>query len=66
MNDPQSTPEPRHPSKGYAGGFFIFLGLLAGAILGVAYGHASLGMVLGFAVGSAIATAIWLLDRRRG
>ena len=66
MNDPVFDPQPRHPSKGLAGGFFIFIGLLAGAIIGIAYNQASTGMIAGFAAGAVAAIAVWLIDRRRG
>jgi uncharacterized membrane protein len=56
----------RHPSKGLAGGFFLFAGLVAGSIIGIIYGQPSIGMIGGFAAGAIIATAIWLLDRRKG
>jgi hypothetical protein len=62
MNDPAN----RHPSKAQAGGFFLFIGLIVGSIIGIIYDQPSMGMVGGFAVGAAIALAIWLLDRRKG
>jgi hypothetical protein len=61
MNDPAN----RHPSKAQAGGIFLFIGLIAGAIIGIIYDQPSMGMVGGFAGGAAIALAIWLLDRRK-
>jgi hypothetical protein len=48
-----------------AGGIFIALGLLVGAIGGVAMDQPSAGMVTGLGVGAAIAVAVWLLDRKR-
>jgi hypothetical protein len=57
---------PRHPSKGIAGGFFIFVGLIVGSIIGVIYNQPSIGMVGGMAAGGVIALSIWLLDRRKG
>jgi hypothetical protein len=48
-----------------AGGIFVALGLLLGAIGGIALGQPSLGMVTGFGAGSAIALVIWLLDSKR-
>jgi hypothetical protein len=48
-----------------AGGIFIAIGLLAGAIAGVALDQPSAGMVIGMGVGAAIAVAVWLLDRKR-
>jgi UDP-N-acetylmuramyl pentapeptide phosphotransferase/UDP-N-acetylglucosamine-1-phosphate transferase len=58
---PKGTDHPR-----LAGGIFIFFGLLIGAVVGVAWNEASLGMVTGLAVGSAIALLVWLVDRNRG
>lgn len=55
---------PQHPRL--AGGFFIAIGMLGGAIIGLVYRQPSLGMVLGLGAGVLIALAIWLLDRRRG
>jgi hypothetical protein len=66
MIDPVQNPQNRHPSKGLAGGFFIFVGLIVGSILGVIYDQPSIGMIAGMAAGGGIALAVWLLDRRRG
>lgn len=66
MNKPENSSNPRHPSKGMAGGFFIFIGLIVGSILGIIFDQPSIGMVAGMVAGAFIATAIWLLDRRRG
>lgn len=48
-----------------AGGIFVALGLLIGAILGVAFDQPSAGLVIGMAIGSMIAVAVWLFDRKR-
>ena len=48
-----------------AGGIFVALGLLIGAILGVAFDQPSAGLVIGMAIGSLIAVAVWLFDRKR-
>jgi hypothetical protein len=66
MNDPANDPNHRHPSNGLAGGFFLFLGLIVGSIIGIIYDQPSLGMIGGFAVGATIALVIWLLDKRKG
>ena len=50
----------------FAGGIFVALGLLVGAIAGIALDQPSAGMVIGFGVGAAIAALIWLFDRKRG
>lgn len=48
-----------------AGGIFVAIGLLVGAIFGIAVDQPSAGMIAGFAIGSAVAVAIWLFDRKR-
>ena len=65
MTEQSKLPSPRHPSKGMAGGFFIFVGLIIGSIIGIIYDQPSIGMVSGMASGGIIATVIWLLDRRK-
>jgi hypothetical protein len=49
-----------------AGGIFIALGLLVGAIAGVVMDQPSAGMVIGLGAGAAIAVIVWLFDRKRG
>jgi hypothetical protein len=48
-----------------AGGIFIALGLLVGAIGGVVMNQPSAGMVIGLGFGVVIAVAVWLIDRKR-
>lgn len=48
-----------------AGGCFLTLFILAGFIAGLAIGNPMAGVIGGTAVGAALATALWLLDRRR-
>ncbi len=48
-----------------AGGIFIALGLLIGAIIGVAMDQPSAGAVIGMTIGTVIAVAIWVMDRKR-
>ena len=48
-----------------AGGIFLFLGPVIGAIYGVEVGEPIIWMLVGFGIGVAIALAIWLLDRRK-
>lgn len=60
MSESQNNP-PR-----LAGGIFIALGLLIGAIAGVALRQPSAGMVIGLASGTALALAVWIFDRKRG
>ncbi len=48
-----------------AGGFFIAVGLIGGAIAGVFWNEPSAGMVIGLIAGIAAATLVWLIDRKR-
>lgn len=48
-----------------AGGIFIAIGLLVGAIVGVAVDQTSAGMVIGLGAGAAVAVFVWLFDRKR-
>ena len=48
-----------------AGGIFLFLGPVAGAVFGISRGEPILWMLYGFAVGAALALGVWLIDRRR-
>nr|WP_294849283.1 hypothetical protein [uncultured Sphingomonas sp.] len=48
-----------------AGGVFIFLGVLAGMILGVINHNLSAYIIGGTAVGIAVAIVVWLIDRSR-
>lgn len=49
-----------------AGGVFVALGLLVGAIAGIALDQPSAGMIAGFAIGVGIALIVWFFDRKRG
>jgi hypothetical protein len=57
--------ETQNSQPRLAGGIFIAVGLLAGAIGGVAMNQPSAGMVIGFGAGAAIALIVWLIDRKR-
>lgn len=59
MSETENSP-PR-----LAGGIFIALGLLIGAIIGVAMDQPSAGTVIGMAIGTVIAVVIWIMDRKR-
>ncbi|MDZ7588773.1 MAG: hypothetical protein U5J78_06440 [Parasphingorhabdus sp.] len=51
-------------SKSSAGGFFVAIGTIGGAILGGAiFYQPSAGLLIGFAVGACVATVIWLRER---
>jgi hypothetical protein len=48
-----------------SGGIFLTIGILAGAISGVAAGAPMKGVLIGTGLGIAAALLVWLLDRRR-
>ena len=48
-----------------AGGIFLFLGPVAGAIYGTGRGEPILWMLYGFGAGVALAILVWLVDRWR-
>jgi hypothetical protein len=48
-----------------AGGIFLFLGPVVGAIYGINRGEPILWMLYGFVTGVALAIMVWLIDRRR-
>lgn len=48
-----------------AGGIFLFLGPVVGAVYGISRGEPIMWMLYGFAAGTALALAVWLIDRRR-
>lgn len=49
-----------------AGGIFLFLGPVVGALYGIGRGEPILWMLYGFGLGAALAVVIWLVDKRRG
>ncbi len=57
--------QPQKKLYARAGGVFVTLGLLIGAVAGVFAGQSSLGMVIGLGVGVTIAIILWLSDRKR-
>lgn len=48
-----------------AGGIFLFLGPVIGALYGFGRSEPIPWMLYGFAAGSALALLIWLIDRRK-
>ena len=48
-----------------AGGIFMFLGLLIGAVYGISAGQPMLWLLRGFGAGVVLAALVWLIDRRR-
>jgi hypothetical protein len=48
-----------------AGGIFIFLGLMIGAVYGINAGHPMLWLLRGFGIGIGLAVLVWLFDRLR-
>ena len=55
--------EPKKASM--AGGIFMAIGMLGGAIVGIFAGQPSAGMVIGLALGGAAALYVWYLDRSK-
>lgn len=49
-----------------AGGVFLFLGPVIGAVYGVEVGEPIIWMLAGFGIGVLMALMIWFIDRRRG
>ena len=49
-----------------AGGIFLFLGPVIGAVYGIDRGKPVQWMLAGFGIGLALAIAVWLVDRRKG
>ncbi len=62
MNSNIPPSGPKGKASPLAGGIFIFIGLIVGAIIGIAYDQPSLGMIGGFGIGVALAVFIWLAD----
>jgi len=58
---PAMTPK-RTPA---AGGIFLFLGPIIGALYGIGRGQPILWMLVGFGAGIALAILVWLVDRVR-
>jgi hypothetical protein len=48
-----------------AGGIFLFLGPVVGAVYGIGRGEPVLWMLYGFGAGVALAILVWLVDRWR-
>jgi hypothetical protein len=48
-----------------SGGIFLFLGPVAGALVGISRNEPILGMLYGFGAGVALALIVWAIDRRK-
>ena len=48
-----------------AGGIFLFLGPIIGALVGISRDEPILGMLYGFGIGAALALLVWAIDRRK-
>lgn len=48
-----------------AGGIFLFLGPVVGALYGIGRGEPILWMLYGFVAGVSLALLVWLIDRRK-
>lgn len=57
------TLDPKSPA---GGGCLIFAGFLLGAVIGVARGQPSLGVLTGVLLGTLLAIVLWLAGRRGG
>jgi uncharacterized BrkB/YihY/UPF0761 family membrane protein len=57
--------QPEKTKSTMAGGVFIALGMLIGAIGGAYMGQPSAGMVIGFLSGVVIAVLVWAIDSKR-
>lgn len=57
--------EPRPKKPAMAGGFFIAILTIGGAVAGGALGQPSIGLLAGFGLGVAIALSLWWKDRQR-
>lgn len=53
-----TNPTPR-PAEPKAGGFFIAIGTLAGAIIGGQFGQPVIGLLAGLGVGALISVILW-------
>lgn len=51
--------------KSQAGGFLLFVAIIAGLVWGVMTGQAMRGVLFGTLAGAGLATILWLVDRRR-
>ena len=60
---PPTMPKPRNAA---AGGIFLFLGPVIGAVYGINQGEPILWMLYGFGIGVLLAVIIWLVDKQRG
>lgn len=61
---PKQNPVQQAPaSSPSAGGFFLALGCIAGAVVGGFLGQPTLGFLTGLALGAFAATGIWLFNR---
>lgn len=61
MTEENPLPDPSQGRN--AGGVFIALGTIAGAVIGAILGQASAGFLLGLGGGVLIALLLWLKDR---
>lgn len=64
MSDNQVSRTSSDTSENHnAGGVFIAIGTVAGAVIGALLGQPSIGFLTGFALGSIAALLIWLKER---
>jgi len=53
------------PSTSKAGGCFLTVCILAGAVLGIQMGNPMKGILIGLGAGIVLALATWVIDRQR-
>jgi len=53
------------PSSSKAGGCFLTLCILVGAVVGIQMGNPMKGILIGLGTGIVLAAATWLIDRQR-
>lgn len=63
MSDEQPSHQSQNADNRSAGGFFIAIGTVLGAIVGAVMGQPSIGFLTGLGLGSSIALLIWLRER---
>lgn len=57
-----TAPQRQSPRSG---GILLAFAILAGAVVGIVKGQASIGVLAGLGVGIALLVLVWLIDRRR-
>lgn len=61
----QNDQRPTSSTAPMAGGFFIAILTIVGAVIGGLKGQPTIGLLSGFAAGLVIAIALWVYDRAK-